>query len=207
MIDNDSKRIFAHRGFWKNKSEQNTQKAIEACVENQFSLETDLRLHNGSLVLAHSPEDLEKSPFPLSEILFASMVALNIKQDGLLTNLFEFRDLIVRSNSFVFDGSIPEMLMYRKAGIPHALRLSEYEMELPWSCDTVWVDGFEGDWWLEECPRREMFVNKKVILVSPEIHGRDPEATWKFVRENWQNKSFEISICTDLPEKFKESLK
>ncbi len=200
----DSKRIFAHRGFWRDKSEQNTQQAIKSCIENKFSLETDLRLRGETLVIAHSTEDLEKSPFPVSKSLFSTRVALNIKQDGLLTKLLEYRDLIIRSNSFVFDGSIPEMFQYRNAGIPHALRLSEYERELPWHSDELWIDGFESDWWLKKSPQREIFKNRRITLISPEIHGRDPEETWNFVVENWNNKDFDISICTDFPEKVME---
>jgi hypothetical protein len=204
--ENHQQRIYAHRGFWHEKSEQNTETAFTACISEGFAIETDLRLKDDGLVLAHSTEDLRNSPPGISQSLFSTKVALNIKEDGLLQALLDFRIAIMDSDSFVFDGSIPEMLIYKKAGIPHALRLSEYEMEPAWDTGILWIDGFEDDWWLKDSPVKKHFLGKKVIIVSPEIHGRDPLNTWDFVLENWENPNYEIAICTDLPKAFLERI-
>lgn len=199
---NHQQRIYAHRGIWREKSEQNTEAAFAACISEGFAIETDLRLKGYGIVLAHSTDDLKNSPPDISQSLFSTKVALNIKEDGLLQALLDFQAAIIDSGSFVFDGSIPEMLIYKKAGIPHALRLSEYEREPAWESGILWIDGFEDDWWLKDSPIKQHFIGKKVIIVSPEIHGRDPADTWNFILENWQNPNYEISICTDLPKTF-----
>lgn len=196
------RRIYAHRGLWHTKIEQNSEQAINDCIARKYGLETDLRLGSEGIVLAHSPEDLSLDPVVISKAIFSTNVALNIKEDGLLPLLVKFKEKIINSNSFVFDGSIPEMLIYKKAGIPQALRLSEYESELPWETDILWVDGFESDWWLTESSKNRFFLGKRVIIVSPEIHGRSPETTWNYILENWDNPHFEIAICTDRPQDF-----
>ena len=46
-------KIIAHRGFWLEKSEQNSLKAFKKAFENGFGVETDVRDFNGELVISH----------------------------------------------------------------------------------------------------------------------------------------------------------
>lgn len=125
--------------------------------------------------------------------------ALNLKCDGLSAEIGTHLDLLLKKGSFVFDGSIPEMLRYRRESIPLALRLSEFERDLAWDSDTLWLDSFESDWWLEDPQFLLEMHDKTIVIVSPEIHGRDPVKVWNFLAENWKNTKVKFAICTDEP--------
>ena len=198
----DSKSIFAHRGFWNNSLPQNSLDSFEAADKEGFSIETDLRTFNGDLVISHdsiSGEDFTKLR---SLTRLNAAYALNIKEDGLQSKIVELREWIKSSSSFVFDGSLPEMYRYKKLGIDHALRISEYERSLAWDCNTVWLDSFEYDWWIDDVSVIEVIQGKKVVIVSPELHGRDYKNMWDYLLESRQKGRFDFSICTDLPLEF-----
>jgi hypothetical protein len=102
-----------------------------------------------------------------------STFALNLKEDGLQECIIRERDWIETTNSFVFDGSIPEMYRYHKLGIPHALRISEFEKTLPWKSNALWLDSFYEDWWIDDSSVDKLMEDSNTIVVSPELHGRD----------------------------------
>jgi cell division initiation protein len=106
----------------------------------------------------------------------------------------------IETDSFFFDGSIPQMLMYRNLGLPHALRLSEYEKELPWETNYIWLDAFHSDWWIRDnILEKYRSSGEKIVLVSPEIHGRNPEDAWAKVYEQFFDGNRNVSVCTDRP--------
>ena len=87
--------IFAHRGLWTCKSEQNTFEAIRSAFESGYSIETDIRDYLGEIVVAHDPV-----LNPSTLIRFQKIVelinyydgaglksALNVKSDGLIKHL------------------------------------------------------------------------------------------------------------------------
>jgi hypothetical protein len=195
--------ILAHRGFWKTRSEMNTSDAIESAFQMGFGVETDFRDFQGKLVLSH--DIIHEQVFiPFDGFNSSDRYAINLKADGLaelmVSHLISIRD----SNSFVFDGSIPEMVRYRDSGIPHALRLSEYETELPWKSDYLWIDSFESDWWLSDPKINALFETHHLVFVSPELHRRDHryafEAFVRFRRQYGEN----FSVCTDFPSELLE---
>jgi glycerophosphoryl diester phosphodiesterase len=197
-----NKSIFAHRGFWNNSFTQNSMDSFMAAAEHGYSIETDIRSFNGNLVVSHDQISGEKflGLEDLSKV--SSCFALNIKEDGLQANILKWKEWIRSSNSFVFDGSVPEMYRYRKEGIKHALRMSEYEQELSWDCEVVWLDSFESDWWIDNISVLRALENKEVIVVSPELHGRDPQNLWGVLQESREKGRFDFSICTDFPLEF-----
>ena len=198
----NSKSIFAHRGFWVNSHAQNSIDSFEAAARNGFSIETDLRSFNGTLVISHDPISGDRYIELGDLIRLNSTFALNVKEDGLQSKILEIREWIKSSNSFVFDGSLPEMFRYKKLGIDHALRISEYERELAWDCKFVWLDSFESDWWIDDMSVIEYLQGREVVVVSPELHGRDHKSLWSYLHESRQKGRFDFSICTDLPLEF-----
>lgn len=209
--------ILAHRGIWKKTSEQNSREAIVRAATNGFSLEIDLRDQLGEIVLSHNPAEgsplrFEKVLTILSEKSFSGVLGLNVKSDGLVPLVSEYRDLLAAIDYFFFDMSFPESRRYKHAGYPVARRRSEFEHG---SCDlfrvsrgevsNVWVDSFETDWWLnldadDIAPR-----DSRCFFVSPELHGRDPEKAWHRIRELYK-EGRQIGICTDRPEEFSNFL-
>lgn len=198
--------IYAHRGIWDSSSEMNSKRAIDAAKAGGFSIETDIRDFSQTIVISHDPVVCENR-LTLNQVLDSQYsFALNIKSDGLLKLLEPFHDLIKNSNSFLFDGSIPEMIKYKNSGLPYALRLSEYEKTLSWNADVIWVDGFHSDWWLDSPSIEVILQTKKVVLVSPEIHGRDYRRTWDWILEKRNLGHENLCICTDFAQELKDQL-
>jgi len=199
---NLKQRIYCHRGFWASKDEQNSSDALSRATTAGFGIETDIRDTLGSIAISHDPvrvpnlviEDLASGTVP---------IALNIKADGLLSlkNL-HLREILSFSGSFVFDASVPEMLRYKKAELPHALRLSEFERELPWKSEFVWLDAFNSDWWTEGETLKRLSNDHFVIVVSPELHQREYAQVWSHVLDEMLSGNQNIAICTDFPEEF-----
>lgn len=198
--------IYAHRGVWTSLDQQNSPLAIETAHKLGFGVETDFRSHNNRLVVSHDPY-VDKEILGLDEFNFQDIpVAMNTKEDGLSRQYQEFFDANQHELSFVFDGSIPEMTKIRDKGLPHALRLSEYERELPWKTKFIWVDAFVSEWWLGSQEILDLQQEHFLVFVSPELHGRNYENAWQYFRRISLENSKNFGICTDLPSKLKEFL-
>jgi glycerophosphoryl diester phosphodiesterase len=204
--------IIAHRGFWKNESEKNQSIAFERAFQNGFGVETDVRDCCGEIVISHDPPTKNTLMFSTFLELYISYsrkptLALNIKSDGLASQCLEYLQKYKIQNYFVFDMSIPDMLWYKKQNIPFFVRQSEYEKISPLYeySEGVWLDEFEGHWISEETIKSHIGMNKKVCIVSPELHHRTYEKEWEDYRQIVREmKSNRIMICTDFPLKAKE---
>jgi hypothetical protein len=133
------------------------------------------------------------------EIVFA----LNIKSDGLSSIMTDELRTLQGIPHFFFDMSIPELVRYVNSGLSVGLRRSEFEILAPqlslWSePSAVWVDGFDSDWW-KTSELLELGSGKRVVvLVSPELHGREPDQVWKTFADEF-HKNPNLYICTDYP--------
>jgi hypothetical protein len=191
--------IYAHRGVWSDKFEQNSLLAIQKAKNYGFGAEIDLRLQNNSVVVSHDHPTEPITPIFEDVINLKLDLALNIKTDGLLLRLEPYRQVFQGHKSFLFDGSIPEMYKVAQMGIPHALRLSEYEKELPWSSQYIWCDAFEDEWWIKDSRLLDyLHEGKKIVFVSPELHGRKNHQSWKQFKL-WKLADLKFGVCTDQP--------
>ncbi len=196
--------IFAHRGFWSDTNlNPNSLSALQRAAEFNFSVETDLRNDAFGTWIAHDPLEISDALDAKLIFEFGNRVAINIKSDGLGVFALENIELIKSTNSFFFDGSLPQMFSMKKMGVPHALRLSEYESELPWPPDGIWLDAFESDWWLAR-DVSEFLLNFETVIVSPELHGRDPRFVWDAIYGLEEEIRARVGLCTDKPLEFLE---
>lgn len=200
-------KIISHRGFWLHPSEKNTLIAFERALTSGFGIETDFRDHQGHLVIAHDlpvdnviyADDLTNL---FSKFNFDGLMALNIKADG-LQNLMQ--DFIISSqldNYFVFDMAVPDMRLYLNKKIKTYARLSEYELTPSFldASDGVWLDNFESDIWYGLHDIQGLVnKNKKIAIVSPELHGRPHMDFWSFLERGVGHMGDVIAICTDYP--------
>ncbi len=206
--------IISHRGFWKNKNEQNTILSFRKSFENSFGIETDIRDLCGEIVISH---DLPtKNEIFLEELLILyrelnckENLFLNIKSDGLQSKL---KHLLVKyniENYFVFDMSIPDHIGYVKSNLRFFSRKSELEKspifyEL---AKGLWLDEFYGHWIKLEDIKRFINNNKHVCIVSPELHGRSYGVEWKNYKNIEKSINLEkrkLMICTDYPKEAME---
>jgi hypothetical protein len=129
-------------------------------------------------------------------------LALNIKADGLQIKLKNALINYYINNYFIFDMSIPDHISYIKDNYDFNIftRQSEYEEEpaLYEKSAGVWLDEFNGHWINKKTIVQHLDNNKKVCIVSPELHNRDYKNVWVEIKK--YNLEDKIMICTDYPE-------
>jgi glycerophosphoryl diester phosphodiesterase len=195
--------IISHRGYWQKQHEKNTEHSFIRSFSLGFGTETDVRDCNGELVIAH---DIPKG----SELKFKDFLslinhhdihlAINIKSDGLAKLIRDEMLLKNIKNWFVFDMSVPDMRSHIELGNPVFARMSEVEKDPAWfdQVEGVWLDSFTYEWFDRQLVRKLLEQNKKVCIVSPELHKRDHRALWEKLLPLRHEKR--IFICTDFPE-------
>ena len=197
--------IISHRGFWLTPDEKNTKAAFDRTVADGFGTETDVRDLAGHLVVAHDPP--KGGEIPWTELIAqfdgtGLPLAVNIKADGLaplLKAAFEGADV----PWFAFDMSGPETVRYAREGLPFYTRHSDVEPEpiLYDEAAGVWLDAFRGEWFDADVVKRHLGAGKRVCIVSPELHGRDPQPVWRWLGEFADEAG--VTLCTDRPQQAK----
>lgn len=197
-------KILAHRGWWLTPEEKNSRAALIRAFEAGYGIETDLRDHEGQIVIAHDmPVGQELMSFEDLLALYRSSgtggtLALNIKADGLQDLVAEALSRHGVSQAFVFDMAVPDAIGYLRKGITTYTRHSEYEPVPPFydEAQGVWVDCFKTDWIDTKVINDHVAKAKAVALVSPELHRRPHQEVW----DGWRTLSHEsIFLCTDFP--------
>lgn len=192
-------KILAHRGYWKSKDEQNTKIAFQRAFDCGFGVETDLRDVKGEIVISHNmPKGDEMTFVELLQILDGRdlTLALNIKADGLADEIKRLLDKYSCTNYFTFDMSIPEMVYQNKLKLNVFCPYSDI-VKTPVMFDEaegVWLDCFNSDWFYKEDIENLLNKNKKVAVVSPDLHKRDYKSIWQRYKDIKN-----IMICTDYP--------
>lgn len=204
--------ILSHRGYWKEISEKNLPVAFERSFSLGFGTETDIRDYKGELVISHDIADEKcisvKEMFEIYNKYNNTLpLALNIKSDGLQIKLKELIKEYKIKDYFVFDMSVPDGLQYIKQDMKTFTRESEYE-KIPSFYDEacgVWLDEFQGNWINKEVIEQHIKNNKKICIVSPDLHKREYRNEWQHYKEVEKELSIDsLMICTDYPEEAKE---
>lgn len=194
--------IISHRGLWNTPEQKNSREAFLNSFNSGYGTETDVRDLNGEIVISHDiPTGGE---LPLSDFLDllgdkTYPIAINIKSDGLAQTLAQEFSSRKHVDWFVFDMSVPDQLGHIKAGNPIFTRLSEVEQSPVWF-DTavgVWLDAFNGEWYSNDLITSLLEKGKRVCIVSPELHGRDPSSLWERLLSLPQHSG--LLLCTDRP--------
>jgi glycerophosphoryl diester phosphodiesterase len=200
-------RILSHRGYWLEPAEKNSVAAFARSFSRGYGTETDLRDRNGALVISHDVADegglAADAFFQMHAAVNPELpLALNIKADGLHKLVANSVHRYGLTSAFVFDMSVPDMLGWLKAGVPTFARQSEYEQEpvLYDQAAGIWLDSFINDWWEVDLVEGHLERGKMIAIVSPELHGRSPDAVWKKLRDSCFRDDSRVMLCTDKPE-------
>jgi len=203
--------IIAHRGYWLDSSEKNTEPAFIRALENSFGIETDFRDLNGELVVSHDIPTIGTMKASQFIDLYrthpvSAPIALNIKSDGLQDLINELMVRAEFKSAFVFDMAVPDMRAYLKNNTPTFARLSEYEPHAVFldSCKGVWLDAFERRWYDVHTFTFLLNQKKQIVIVSPELHGRAHLSLWEFIKTNNFHRNDLVALCTDFPMHAKE---
>lgn len=204
-------KILSHRGYWKTEVEKNKEQAFLRSFSMNFGTETDVRDFNGGLVISH---DIATG----SEMKFEDFIrlaneyecrekltlALNVKSDGLAMHISRLIRDCENLDCFVFDMSIPDMRSYLRENISVFSRISEVERQPVWlnECEGVWLDSFESDWFSNTVIIDLLNQNKRVCIVSPELHKRDNTILWERIKQLADQQL--LMLCTDYPEQAQE---
>ncbi|MGN7997989.1 hypothetical protein [Sphingomonas sp. 22176] len=200
--------LLAHRGFWRTPEEKNSEVAFRRAFAAGFGIETDVRDCDGELVVSHDAPLAGAMPFRhlldiYREYPVPTKLALNIKADGLQTALERMLQEAGVTNYVVFDMSVPDLLGYRRAGMPYYVRRSEFEgpSSLDSQASGVWLDAFERPFAdAAAIGEAAEAVAGEIALVSPELHRRphlDAWASWRDIEHRHANP---MLLCTDFPE-------
>lgn len=195
-------RILAHCGYWTKPEERNSVAAFARAFALGFGAETDVRDSLGQLVIAHDLPlggEMELDAFLHLARRRVLPLALNIKSDGLAVPLARAMRGY-QGEWFVFDMSVPDLRAHLAAGNPVYTRLSDIEPRPACleACEGVWLDSFEGQWFGRTVIEDLLARGKRVCVVSPELHGRDPSALWASLRRLATHPG--LALCTDQPE-------
>jgi hypothetical protein len=204
--------IISHRGFWLKKDYQNTIQSFENSFRKNYGVELDVRDSDSKIIVSHDVPTNKKDLFELSDVfeLYNKFkkdqltFAINIKADGLASELKYLLNHYRIDNYFTFDMSIPEMLCYKNAGLKYLSRLSEYEPNPVMLDDAVgiWLDAFESEWYDQYYISNLINIAERICIVSAELHAREYKNQWVLIKKlNDQNK---LIICTDKPDDAKE---
>jgi len=199
----DRMEILAHRGWWERPQDQNTLQCLGRALAAGHGIETDIRDRLGELVISHDPPDSDATVF--SELLDmvgqnTSLLALNIKSDG-LAPILASRNLSYSGKNIVFfDMSVPDMRGYLEHGLPVLTRHSDVEPTPAYyeSAKGVWLDALVHPWATSKTIDQHLNADKIVAVVSEEIHNRSRDDQWELLYKfrNCDN----VSLCTDLVE-------
>lgn len=202
--------ILAHRGYWNDKIQNNSEQALTKALSEGFGFESDIRDYKGKLVISHNIAD-ERSLDANS--VFERLAgynnkycfAINIKADGLKDLLLSSLRKYDITNYFAFDMTVPQMIEYAETGIKFYTRQSEYEKEpvLYSKASGVWIDAFENDDWITQTLiDSHIFKGKRVCIVSPDLHKREYKFFWNKLL-TFDLDFSKIALCTDNPSEAK----
>jgi hypothetical protein len=205
-------KIIAHRGFWNQEIMPNSYASFVYAFENGYGIETDFRDFNGGLVVSHDPPTdnnfvAADDFFKLAAKYPTLPLAINIKADGLQILVKAFIEKYKLTNYFVFDMSIPDMYRYHTSGIIYYTRKSEYEINpcLQENASGIWLDSFESEWYDKQDVEALLKLNKKIAVVSAELHKRAYKSQWELIKTFSNNIGFQnLFLCTDFPNEAKQ---
>ncbi|WP_180902308.1 PI-PLC domain-containing protein [Martelella soudanensis] len=197
--------ILSHRGLWESAAEKNAMTAFARSFDLGFGTETDLRDHNGEIVIAHDmPMGNEPRLSDVLEIMAGRnlMLALNIKADGLSGKVKEILAAHGHTNYFVFDMSLPDLVRQVADGLTVFTGLSDLQPNAPLidQCDGVWLDCFRSDWFGPGLIDDLIGRGKRVCVVSSDLHRRDAGLQWSIIKSAQCIDSSRLYLCTDTPQ-------
>ncbi|WP_295157679.1 hypothetical protein [uncultured Brachyspira sp.] len=196
--------ILSHRGLWQSAKEKNTKKAFIESFNLGIGTETDLRDSLGQIVISHDmPKGGEITFEDVLQIMDGRnlLLALNIKADGISDEIKKLLNKYNHTNYFTFDMSIPDLVYQIKQEMKIFTGLSDILTKpvLIDKCDGIWLDCFYSDWYNASLIDEYINNNKKVCIVSSDLHQRCTKNQWDIIKKSKNINSDKLILCTDKP--------
>lgn len=209
----------AHRGnaFAKFRERENTLSYLLSALDSGFGIETDLRFdcRTDKICISHDPIQSTDKPTSFEELLqsctpsaLAQPFALNVKEDALSESIERLALQYGLKDYFLFDHSLPDLLVSAQTCANLFTRHSEFEKSLPLisgSISGVWLDMFNGCIIPEDLQLLSENFNR-IALVSPELHSHtNHHKMWHQLLEFASSRrDVRWYICTDLASSFSD---
>ena len=192
-------KIYSHR---RNRKEELIS------TPHQFGVEIDIRTAGNDLILQHDPfcQGILFTDW-LNDYSHAGLI-LNLKEDGLETQVLTILNEREIEDFFFLDQSYPSMIKSLKNNLASKVsaRASEYESlnsikSLPQSPAYIWCDSFNGKWsHLIPTLNYAIQVGSICVIVSPELQSRENKEEILEIQEILVlNEPRNIAVCTKNP--------
>ena len=175
---------------------------------HNFGIELDIRSNNGKLILGHDPF-IDGTFFEEFLVHYKhNAMIVNIKEEGLESEIITTLEKYKISNYFFLDQSFPFLVKYLKTGFTRtAIRISEYESFA--SYQNLVKNNLVPDWmWIDYFSTFPLSINELNIigtfptstcLVSPELQGYSIEDARNYAHFVHSLPHKFDAVCTKLP--------
>lgn len=152
-------------------------------TDTRYGIEVDIRSHGHELVMHHDPFEPGEPFLPWLDAYAHGTLILNVKEEGLEQRLIDEMSARGIERYFFLDQSFPFLVRWTGRGLTRtAVRVSEFEsvdqaMMFAGRAEWAWVDCFSRFPLSAHDAERLASSGFARCLVSPELQGRDPEAS------------------------------
>ena len=175
-------------------------------INSENGIEVDLHGFGKRIVVNHDPFVKSVDFFKWLNHYNHKILFVNIKEEGIESDVLKILNKKNISNFVLFDVSFPFIYkLLNKNQRKLALRISKFEafdgfLKLKIKPKWVWIDLFEDTIPLSKKNYMHLRKNKiKIIIVSPELHGRNVDNIKK-IKSQIKRKNFNIdAVCTKVP--------
>ncbi|MFD1715575.1 hypothetical protein ACFSBZ_13965 [Amnibacterium flavum] len=175
-------------------------------LDPRFGVEIDLHADGDQLVLVHDAFTTGPSFETWLDSYHHRFIVLNTKEEGLESRIEEILAARGLSEWAYLDQSFPFLVRTLRRGERRTMvRVSEYEsVETALALDPtphwVWVDSFHGRWPSPGDLRRLVEHGFRLMLVSPELQGRDLDAEVPMIEALLREARVPLhGVCTKRP--------
>lgn len=174
----------------------------------QFGVEIDIRSAGNDLILQHDPFSGGTLFTDWLDHYSHSGLILNLKEDGLESQLLTILKHREIEDFFFLDQSYPSMIKSLKNNLANkvAARSSEYESldsikSLPQHPSYIWCDSFDGNWsHLIPTMSYSREIGSVCVIVSPELQSRqNMEEILDLKVMLSVDYSNDVAVCTKSP--------
>jgi hypothetical protein len=176
-------------------------------VPHRFGIEIDIRSIGRDLILQHDPYERGELLATWLESYQHKTLILNVKEEGLESELIKLMNSKGINDFFFLDQSFPFLVKWSKLGeIRCAVRISEFEsintaLKLSRKIGWVWVDCFNHFPLNKNDALKLKDAGFKLCLVSPELHEvKADEVIKQFIVSIRENAINPDAVCTKRPD-------
>jgi hypothetical protein len=172
-------------------------------------IEVDVHMEGNDLVTGHDPGESLAIFEEWLKSYRHSLLAINIKQEGIESKIIKLLSDRNISDFFLFDLSFPMLYKTQLLGESRlAIRVSDLEPfqsvhHFRGRVEWIWLDGFLDLKFLKQA--KFSFNGFKVCFVSPELHqAREKQQVEDMLKDFRRSSIIVDAICTKNPEQWEE---